>query len=563
MPSRITPHTTGPGFEITFNNGVLEIPDQQGAYLLSTGCGAGKTQSIKELIRYKQDEGVLYCVDTKSEADKMYKHLVDYTIVAATDILILHGDAKTELDAYRDHPENIMQKKVLIITHVRFWSDLIDYFLIYKPATPVPVFDGDFAKLMTRDDLRKWILFDETPMFYVPFATISRPVLGCLSEAVGKIWRCKSPADMTNSYMKFVNGTSDAFTASSHKLANLKRDVTLKIIPRFWSSWLKSGKKEKMHLSFYPTDICQKSIKTHILFYEGVGNILLRGVKHITLLDIPAKYNSTVDFILLGISPQKRSDKFDKVTFDAMIDALENTLKAEKGAKTLIVCWKNIGPRIDNKSIGEAEWKRRIDDELINRMFTPGVDYSITYFGAADTKSTNQYRDYQNIILLGDWNTPENFAASVREAFKSETTIEDYRVWYYTQLLCRIGIRKLNNGCFKVYYTNDYKPKFIDQLKEYLNMNKYTPTIKAKSTKGWLDKRAKENSIREPQKGDIEKLAIVYPNLKSEIVASHTYSISLSLDEVYEICPKKEKRRRAYQPLVEALRKLNVTLSVT
>ena len=111
MPA-ITPHTTGPGFEIQFKNGCLDIPDRQGAYLLSTGCGAGKTQSIKELIQYKQDEGILYCVDTKAEVDKMYNFLKDNRIVADSDILRLHGDATTELDAYRDHPEDIMQKKV-------------------------------------------------------------------------------------------------------------------------------------------------------------------------------------------------------------------------------------------------------------------------------------------------------------------------------------------------------------------------------------------------------------------------------------------------------------------
>ena len=75
MPSKIKPHSTGPGFEATFKNGMLDIPDKQGTYLISTGCGAGKTEGIKELIALKQDEGVIYCVDTKAEADKMYNYL--------------------------------------------------------------------------------------------------------------------------------------------------------------------------------------------------------------------------------------------------------------------------------------------------------------------------------------------------------------------------------------------------------------------------------------------------------------------------------------------------------
>ena len=60
MAKKIKPHSTGPGLEATFKNSVLDIPDQQEAYLISTGCGAGKTESIKELIALKKDEGVIY-----------------------------------------------------------------------------------------------------------------------------------------------------------------------------------------------------------------------------------------------------------------------------------------------------------------------------------------------------------------------------------------------------------------------------------------------------------------------------------------------------------------------
>lgn len=563
MARKINPHSTGPGFKVLFKNGVLDVPDKHGSYILSTGCRAGKTESIKELIALKKDEGVIYCVDTKAEVDKMYNYLKDNGIVAEADMLRLHGDAKTELDAYRDHPEDIMQKKVVLLTHVRFWSDLIHYFLIYKPLTIPGAFDGNFKALMMRGDLRQLVLFDETPLFYLAFAKISRTVLGCLSDKVGKGWRCKTPADMKDCYMKFVEGTPDAFTKSNHKLAILKRDTTLAIIPKFYSGWVSAKKDEKMELQFYPTDICQKNINTHILFYEGVGDILLRGVKNITLLDIPNKYNSAVGFCPLAVQPQKRSDKFDKHAFYTMMDAVDNTLKAERDYKTLIVCWKNIGPRIDNQATGNAEWKNLIDAELMKRGFVYGIDYSITYFGAADTKSTNAYRDYRNIILLGDWNTPENFASSVREAFKSDTTIEDYRVWYYTQLVCRIGIRNLSGGNFKVYYTTDYKPLFINQLCNYLNMNKYTPTPRKNKRKCWLDDIAKASGIREPQKSDIVKLAIIFSDLKTEIEAKNSYTLTVPLAQLAAKCPRKEKKRRAYKPLVSALAKLNITLVIS
>ena len=42
----------------------------------------------------------------------------------------------------------LMYKKVILITHVRFWTDLINYFLIYSPDKNEEVrpFDGDFVK---------------------------------------------------------------------------------------------------------------------------------------------------------------------------------------------------------------------------------------------------------------------------------------------------------------------------------------------------------------------------------------------------------------------------------
>ena len=94
-------------------------------------------------------------------------------------------------------------------------------------------------------------------------------------------------------------------------------------------------------------------------------------------------------------------------------------------------------------------------------------------------------------------------------------------------------------------------------------MNKYTPKNKPKSKRPWFDDIAKACGIREPMKGDIEHLAKIYPNLKTEIEARHSYSFSLTFSQLTVICPKKEMRRRAYNPLIKALGKLNITLVVS
>ena len=66
----ITPHSTGPGFRMRLKTGEIDVPDGRGGYIVASGMGSGKTESIKSLIRHKHDEGILYCVDTRDEFGK-------------------------------------------------------------------------------------------------------------------------------------------------------------------------------------------------------------------------------------------------------------------------------------------------------------------------------------------------------------------------------------------------------------------------------------------------------------------------------------------------------------
>ena len=162
----VTIHPGGNGFDIPFPFGTIVVPDTPDGYCISSGCGSGKTESIKSLIRQKWDQGILYCVDTKNECSRMYQWIVDNLIgeilhgetLKPNDVLMIHSDADFEkMREYKTHPENVVGIRILIITHVRFFTDLINYFLLYEPNNPnpvVPIFDGDFKKLMQQDNLR-------------------------------------------------------------------------------------------------------------------------------------------------------------------------------------------------------------------------------------------------------------------------------------------------------------------------------------------------------------------------------------------------------------------------
>lgn len=113
----IIPHSTGPGFRMGLKTGEIDVPDQSGGYIVSSGMGSGKTESIKSLIRQKYDEGILYCVDTRDELKKMYRwileELVPVTGLKSTDVMMVSSDPGFSyfLDLYKDNPEMLMERK--------------------------------------------------------------------------------------------------------------------------------------------------------------------------------------------------------------------------------------------------------------------------------------------------------------------------------------------------------------------------------------------------------------------------------------------------------------------
>ena len=81
----IQEHSNANGFDVSFKTGSATIPDQEGGYIISTGCGSGKTESIKDLIRKKFEHGVLYCVDTKAEANRIHQWVLSDLVGFSTE----------------------------------------------------------------------------------------------------------------------------------------------------------------------------------------------------------------------------------------------------------------------------------------------------------------------------------------------------------------------------------------------------------------------------------------------------------------------------------------------
>ena len=562
---QITPNATGPGFRMSLKTGEIDVPDACGGFIVSSGMGSGKTESIKSLIRQKYDEGILYCVDTKEELGKMYRWIQDELVndascnLSAGDVMIISSAPEYThyLSQYRDKPEILVEKKVILITHVRFWTDLINYFLIYEPTGSVEAFDGDFKALMTRNDLRKYIVFDETPTFIKPFIEFDKPLLGVFgkTDTAGNIV-CKTPDELSLFYDKFLRGTDSDFFKGNFKINRIKRDVVLKLIPLYYDSWQLSGKEKGVGITFYPIDLCPEGveIKTHVLIFEGAGNILFKDSSRFKLLDVVSKYNTVTEFKKLKFGLIRKED--NPKLFNSFISRIAKLIKRP----TLVVCWKDIEGKEDKS--GVSEYANRVRETLLKKKVDPKL-LTVTYYGATDNKSTNSYRDIEQIILCGDWTLPNTESAKIRQAYGTSTDSQDQKDWYFSQLITRIGIRKHIEGeTYTVYYTEDFDEKFIGRMDVYFNENRLAQKKSRQKQKDWM-KKLEEMKIRSNIKKEIIGLAKYDKKMQEAIVHGEEYTKEVTFFYLKQLGISRGKQERGrYKALAETLAKFKITLII-
>lgn len=557
----ITPHSTGPGFRMRLKTGEIDVPDGRGGYIVSSGMGSGKTESIKSLIWQKYNEGILYCVDTKDELEKMFGWIVENLVMEGVlrmeDVMIISSDPGRAdfLGQYRDNPEVLMEKKVILITHVRFWTDLINHFLIYKPQKEVAPFDGDFRTLMGRDDLRGYVIFDETPTFINPFVEFDRSMLGIFgkTDENGNIV-CKPPEELGRYYDLFIRGGKNNLFNQAYRINRMKRDVVLGLIPKYYGSWVMSD-TDKVGITFYPVDLCPggMTISTHILIFEGAGNILFRGSTRFTLLDTESKYNTVTEFKRMDFGLSRKC--FDEAGFGTFVKRIGRLIDKP----SLIVCWKDING--DDDGPGKSGYAERFRRLLVAEGVDPGL-FTVTYYGATDNKSTNSYRDVEQILLCGDWNLPNTESAKIRRAYGTSTDPHSQKDWYFSQLITRIGIRKHIQGeVYTVWYTDDFDGRFIERMDAYFNENRVIGRSPV-SNNDW-EKRLEGMRIRSNIKKEIRLLTGYDRDMQRAIVMEQKYTKEVTFAYLEMIGIKRGKRERGrYKALIDALKTMGINLVI-
>lgn len=382
--------------EFNFLNGTIYLDESKyGAYALCPGCGSGKTTIVKQLIKLKWYEGILYSAFTIDECNSMYKWIKENLVgrrneiteeeLKLDDIIVLHSDYTAEgtnKDLWLNDPKAIADKKIVICTHSKLLNEPLHLLVNSNFNMPLIHAVGPLkASVMgAQGNLpRQWILIDESTEAKSLKFEITRSMilaLGTVSNRLNSI--CKpdpnnpgriiyssvqldKPRMMKRNiyYKSFVDELNvlkdmapDVFPQLRDELTEIDKirndQFRVTLFEKFDEAANLNSTSTRVCYSF--VDLIDPAMMTRVILLDGTSDITLSNSKKIEVLSFDDKYNSPVNLKLFSFHGLDRRVKVDKSIPDIdfyikdkiehIVDNLANIIRENK--KTLIFTWMDL-----------------------------------------------------------------------------------------------------------------------------------------------------------------------------------------------------------------------------
>ena len=529
-----------------FLNCSSPLPTTLGLHISASSCGSGKTTIISEIANTHALDGVLIVVPTIEAANELYSKLPT--------AYILHSRNIGEMESYRNNPTGLLLHNILVITSARLIIDPIELFLGYG-----------FGKK------RKYILIDELINFYPePFA-----IPQALSDVLTYIDRTKTHKKGHTvgslevdgkTYYRHTYGTIGelmaAYQVGQHKLFKGKSNAlaeykTSHILQHVLANGLSPIQQKVI-------DIAQDHI---VILFDGTADIVFDKDKRMLPLS-GTRYSSDIEFIRFPM-PIKRKNKegfkvgeFDKYAPDLMKMIADIT----KNEKLLVVTWKTLdvfrndldADKLENHKVSIDGFPERLKEILVKNGAIES-NLKVIYRGSGQDRGSNEYRDIESIMFLGEWSLPDNITSDINSMFGCMCEFQDYKKSLIVQTICRLRIRKHQGLPIKVYFSEDIDYNLMYEVQEYFKANS-DPSCKIIGLTNPCPK------YKRPEKGYMIDLAFLMGydgNIRNAIENQMPYSFNITLDDLYSIIPKDKKGKDRYARLIKYLQnELQITMKI-
>ena len=442
---------------------------------------------------------------------------------------------------------------ILIITSARIIIDPYELFLSYKSGK------------------RGYILIDEMINYYPQPFDIPREMKDIVTFVDRhKTHQGKRGKDCGNGIYRHCYQNVDEMWAA-YKVSGYRLFKTENALERYKTEYIfRHIQKHDLvpirgKLKDYADKLC-------CILFDGTADCLFKDTDP-RLLPVTGKhYCSDIEFSQFDL-PFKRKNKEDwnKKTLMKIGKGVLDMIKAlSDSGKTLIVTWKSLDIFRERKNMGEADYYELSDSKvqynfpklleecLIESGVIPG-NISIIYRGSGQDRGSNEYRDYQNIVFLGEWHLPDNIVGDINGMFGCRCSFKDYMKSLVIQTICRMRIRQHSGLSVKVCFSSDIDYNLMSDVQEYFRENS-PGSCRVEGIKRPCRKYSR------PEKKlmmDIVSLYDYDSRIRDSIKNETPYSFTITLDELYKIIPKPRKAKDRYKDYIRFLSNKGITMNIS
>lgn len=553
---------------INFSDGVLNFincsvpcPTETGLHIISSGCGSGKTTMILEIVKEKWKNGILIVVPTINDAEELYGKIEVWKNILSDfespGIKVIHSGKNriTEMEEYKKKPESISGFEILIITSVRLIIEPYDLFLKFGGT-----------------GTRGLVMIDEMINFYPKPFDIPKEMKDILSYVDrNKTHFGKSGKDIGGGFYKHcyhdLDSMKAAYSSSSFRLFSgrngLNEYKTEYIMKHVLSNGLDTGILGKVK---------DFAGQTCTILLDGTADSLFKDSDPRLIPISGSRYNSDISFSQFDMPfKRKNNETWDMGQFnDVAGTVLDMMTKIIGSGKTLIVTWKTVDKFSGNRNNGTADsfetgditktsynFPNILEDCLVKRGCSKD-DFSVIYRGSGQDRGCNEYRDYQNLIFLGEWRIPEDIIGDINRMFGCKAKFRDYMKSLIIQTICRLRIRQHKGLPIKVYFSSDIDYNLMADVQEYFKSNSDSSC----NIDGIL-KPCPKYTV--PEKKMIFDMILLYnydSKIRDSIMKGKAYSFSITLDELYNLIPKSRKAKDRYKGFINFLNTKKIKMTI-
>lgn len=618
---------------MNFLNCSIKVPMRYGGEVIASGCGSGKTTIIKEIIRQKFNEGILYSAATIEECNRMYDWIINNLIgtsingveLTINDVIVLHCENSEGNDLFMNRPEDIGDKLIVICTHYKLTHEYPE--ILFKKNFDQRIHmvpETGLRRSVTRTMQygskyglpRQFVLIDELPTCDIVRARIEKPLMGILMDTVDNSeWsinefgqRYISKLDMR--YKKFddfskmeysydtrAKGTSLSITKGDSEIDKFRTKLPLEVLYERFHEYNPNSEIIDAEVKYNFTDLILSGMETRFWLFDGTGDLTFENSLRFNVRTVRNKYNSPIEYIKIknSIGRYHRESSLInnqneiKRLLDENIKRMINIIN--ENDKVLFLVWKNFKlkssvKRTDSINISEtifnndfllADYCSHKICENLGIQYTGNKhikynnkEFSIIHYQSGLDKATNEFMDYDSIVLFGNFLVPEDAVMNFNKMYDCSTSYLKFTTYQLTQSICRTRIRKHKGENIRIYYTNDWDDNYIMYLNMYLtnsvnwmDINKINDTgILSISDKVRLSDDVLIDNIQNKWRKDIKSLIEYDDNVRIALLNKSKYSLTIELKVMNIISPRKDLRVREYYPLINYLRKLGIELTV-